>query len=317
MKFLRLIINLFRFDRTNWTALALSVFAAAVFWLFTALNKTYSTNLALGLQVQYDESRYAPAQLIPNKLQVNVQGIGWELLRKSLGQKVPVVTLVLERPADVKRIAGNALEPQVVSQLGTMTLNYVVLDTLRLAIETKAARSFKLVADVSTINYRNGLGRISPVVVLPDSIHVEGPQSYVNALPDSLVIRVPVRRLGVHYRESLEVRFPNSEFIKRDPPVAEVMFEVGPVVAISHRFVIARPKSWGTVRVNADSIEVNFRIPKRDEERFKADVMSVAAAFPVLTLKKGDTVRVMPTLLQLPPYAHVTAMDSVEIIKQP
>jgi hypothetical protein len=317
LKFLRLIINLFRFDRTNWTALALSVIAASVFWVFTALNKTYSTNLTLGLQVTYDESRYAPAQPVPNKIAVNVQGIGWELLRKSLGQKVPVVTIALERPADVKRIAGSALEPQVVSQLGAMTLNYVVLDTLRLAIEPKTARTIKLVADISKVTFRNAIGRISPVVILPDSIHLEGPQSYVGALPDSLEVSVTDRRVGEHYRESLEVRFPNSEFIKRDPPVAEIMFEVGPIVEVSHRIVITRPKSWGMARVNPDSVEVRFSIPKRDEERFKTDVMSVAAEFPLLTLRKGDTIRVRPGLLQLPDYALVTEMDSVEIIKQP
>jgi hypothetical protein len=88
-------------------------------------------------------------------------------------------------------------------------------------------------------------------------------------------------------------------------------------VSISRRFVITRVKSWGLVKMNPDSVEVSFQIPKRDEERFKADVMSVAVLFPSFSLRKGDTVHLKPGLSQLPPYAVVTAMDSVEIIKQP
>ena len=310
MRFLRVISNLLRFDRTNWTALTLCLFAAAVFWIFNALNKDYSTNLSFPLLVEFDQSKYAVAEHIPAKLTVNVHGNGWELLRKSLGQKVPIVSIPLERPTEIRRIPGAALAPQVMSQLGSLQLNYVVLDTLRLFVEPRTSRKLKLAADVTQVAFRNNQGRISPVVVLPDSIQLEGPASYIHALADSILIVVPPRRITASYRENLEVRMDKSEFIQRNPPVVEVMFEVGPVITMTRQLPLILPRNLLT---SADSLSITLRIPGRDEARFDIDFSAITVSLPEIKLAKGDTVRVLPRLFGLPDYASVLRMDSVEL----
>lgn len=310
MRFLRVISNLLRFDRTNWTALTLCLFAAAVFWIFNALNKDYSTNLSLPLLIEFDQSKYAVAEHIPAKLTVNVHGNGWELLRKSLGQKVPIVSIPLERPTEIRRIPGAALAPQVMSQLGSLQLNYVVLDTLRLFVEPRTSRKLKLAADVRQVAFRNNQGRISPVVVLPDSIQLEGPASYIDALADSILIVVPPRRITASYRENLEVRMDKSEFIQRNPPVVEVMFEVGPVITMTRQLPLVLPRHLLT---SEDSLSITLRIPGRDETRFGVDFSAITISLPEIKLAKGDTVRVLPRLSGLPEYASVLRMDSVEV----
>ena len=313
MNFLRVISNLLRFDRTNWKALALCVFAAVVFWIFNALNKDYSTNLSLPLQVQFDESKYATTETIPVRLVVNVHGNGWELLRKYLGQKVPIILLPLERPTEVRRIPGPALSPQVISQLGPLQLNFVVLDTLRLAIEPKVARKVFLAADVSSLSFKRSMGRISPVVVLPDSILLEGPKSFVEALNDTLHIKVRGNRLSSHFRESLEVIVDHGEFISRNPPVSEVMFEVGPVVEVHRSLALAKLK--GGLEVDRDSISCTMLIPQINQELFHTDAVSLEVTVPPVLLNKGDTIRVIPILTGMPPYATLTHIDSIEVRK--
>lgn len=316
MKFLRVISNLLRFDRTNWTALTLCLLAAAIFWIFNALNENYSSNLSFPLHLEFDQQHYATKERIPATLTVNVNGKGWELLRKSLGQKVPVISIPLERPAEVHRIPGATLAPMVVSQLGSLQLNYVVLDTLRLAIEPRVARKLKLVADITRVTYRNNLGPISPAVVLPDSIRLEGPASYLNELGDSIVITVPSMRISASYRQTLEVRMDKSEFIERNPPVAEVIFEVAPVVEISRSVLLVTSRATSLV-TNKDSVTITVRIPGRDQDRFDSDFESVTLALPEVKVAKGDTVRVLPRLMGLPEYAHVLHIDSVEVRKRP
>lgn len=310
MKLLRVISNLLRFDRTNWKALALCLLAAAVFWIFNALNKNYSTNLSLPLSVEYDETRFAAAESIPPKLTVNVNGNGWELLRKYLGQKVPVISLPLERPADVHRIAGAALAPQIVSQLGVLQLNYVVLDTLRIAIEQKIARKLRLVASLDKVTFKKGMGRISPVTILPDSILLEGPKSYIKSLPDSIVLQVQANRVSSNYNENLEIQLEHGDFISRNPPVAEVTFEVGPIAEVSERLALSVSKTGGLV-AEADSILITFLIPERSREQFSADKNGLTASLPPIALLKGDTILVKPIIKGLPAYASILQVDSL------
>ena len=313
MKFLRVIISLLRFDRTNWTALALCLFAAAIFWIFNALNKDYDTQLSLPLRVEYDEARFAPAETIPARLAINVHGNGWELLRKSLGYKVPVISVPIERPSGVHRIPGTALAPGIISQLGALKLNFVALDTLRLWLEPRITRKLKLVADIEQVTYRQNVGRISPVVVLPDSVLLEGPLNYMKLLPDTLTIRVPGRRVTAQYRETLEVQLENGEFIRRDPPVAEVIFDVGPVAVVAFKIPVPRQPGLLTDR---DSIEVSIHLAVRDRERFNQDLGQVSAQLPELSLQKGQTVQVMPVVQGLPDYAALIALDSIEVKKR-
>jgi hypothetical protein len=316
LKFLRVISNLLRFDRTNWKAFALCLFAAAVFWIFNALNKNYSTNLALPLQLEFDEEKFAAAETIPTQLTVNVNGIGWELLRKSLGQKVPVITLPLDRPADVHRIVGAALVPQVVSQLGALQLNYVVLDTLRLAIEPKVSRKLKLTATLGGLTFKKDLGRISPVVVLPDSIVLEGPKSYIDALGESLSLNVIGKRIGGHYRESLEVLIEHSEFISRNPPVAEVMFEVGPITTVSSKMVLTTHRNTDLI-ADEDSITCSMIIPQKNAEQFVRDKSMMTASLPQVTLVQGDSALVLPVIKEIPTYVNGIHTDSILVRKKP
>lgn len=316
MKFLRVISNLLRFDRTNWKAFALCLFAATIFWIFNALNKNYSTNLSLPLQVEFDKAKYAATEAIPAQLTVNVNGIGWELLRKSLGQKTPAITLPLERPADVHRIPGVALVPQVVSQLGTLQLNYVVLDTLRLAIQPKVSRKMKLTASLEELTFKKNFGRISPVVVLPDSLVLEGPKSFIDALGETLSLNVIGKRIGGHYRENLEVLIEHGEFISRNPPVVEVMFEVGPVTKVSSWMPLMVTKNT-VLMTDHDSISYSVIIPQRNSEQFVTDKSMITASLPQLTLAKGDSTRVLPVIAGIPAYVNEIHLDSILVRKQP
>jgi len=313
LKFISALISLLRFDRTNWTALALCVFAAAVFWIFNALNKNYSTNLSLPLQLTFDEAKYAAAAEIPAKLTVNVNGNGWELLRKSLDQKSGIV-IPLEHPTEVHRITGTSLAPQVIGQLGPLQLNFVVLDTLHLAIEERVVRQIKIRADISNVTYRNNIGRIGTVLIQPDSILLEGPSSLLAALPDTITLNVPRRLVGAPYREELEVELKKSEFIKRAPPVVEVRFEVGPMAKATLKLPLVHSHSG--IVVDRDSVTCQLTLPQRDLSLVSTDSAVLTATLPPFNLQKGDTVKTAPTITGLPPFATLDKVDTVMVTRK-
>jgi len=310
VKFLRIISNLFRFNRTNWKAVALCFLAAMVFWLFSALNKEHDTNISFPLQFEYDHDRFVAVE-IPQQVQLNVSGIGWDLLRKSLGVKLQTLSITLERPTEVKKIVGSTLPPVLASQIGALKINHVVNDTLFVEVDSKDTHTFRLVADLTKVTFRNGYGRISPVVILPDSVQLEGPKGLLHDLPDSIVLSMSKSKVDENVREELEVQVAGDELLKRNPPVVEVRFEVGEVKEIPWKLKLMGKDKKVSWRVDGlpDSVSCRMVVPiGLDLTVLKSPNVH---AFVELNQAIPGNFVVLPRASGLPPAARIVTMDSV------
>src|SRR6267154_5336202 len=284
MNILRLFVNLFRFDRANWKVVSLCVLTAVVFWIFNAFNKNYSTNVRFPLLFEFDGEKYAPAEHLPKSVNLNVSGNGWDLFRRHLGVKVSPVIIPLERAREIRKIVGSTLPPMLATQVGNLKINYVVTDTLYLQIDERDSHRYKLVADISGITFREGYARISPVVVLPDSIELNGPQSRLHALDDSIVLVLSEKTLNKNFRAEAEVVFSGSEFLKRNPPVVQIMFEVNQVVSVTKNLKVTMDKNTG--QGVADSVAAVFQIPAGREEDFKLQAREIVTEVRAVQFKK-------------------------------
>ena len=313
MSFFRVLNNLFRFNRTNWKAVSLCFLAATVFWFFNALNKTYATNVRFPLQFEFDHQKFVPSKPLPHNVYVNVSGIGWDLLRKYLGLKLPAVVIALERPAETKKIIGSTLPPLLASQLGNLKINHIVTDTLYLSIEAKDSIRMKVFIDPKEITFKKGHGRTSPIVVLPDSIQVEGPVSFLKQLPDSMVIALPSNKLNSNYREQVEVKLAD-ESIKRTPPVVEVMFEVGEVTEVQQKIKLdlINVPDFTHVMQDKDSVGCVVQVPRSRVDDFKQTASGIRAQIDLRETRTGGR-KVIPSVLGLPPYAFLVSTDSVRM----
>lgn len=314
MSFFRIFITLFHFNRTNWKAVALCFVTATVFWLFNALNKTYSTNLRFPLQFEYDQTRYAPAASLPKNLTINVSGNGWDLVRKTFGVKLQVLSIPLEQPTETRRINASALPALFASQLGDLQINFIGADTLRINIDPRITRKFKLIANDKALTFRDDLGRTSPIVILPDSVELTGPESLVNKVPDSIVITLPQKKVGEVYREEVEVLIPNIELIKRNPPVVEARFDVNEFTSIRGRIPVERPLlPWGLV-LEDDSLSIVLRMRRENVTTFSWSELSATlppSMLPLQNLPKGEIRKVFPEVKGLRNHTRVERIDSI------
>jgi len=314
MNFIRVFVNLFQFNRTNWKAVALCFIAAAIFWLFNAFNKNYSTNLRFPLRFDYSREKFIPLDNLPRDVRVNVSGNGWDLFRKSIGIKLPDLSISLPKPTEVKIIVASSLTPSFSEQLGSgLRINYIVNDTLRLQIDELDSHQFKLFVDLSQVTFREGYGRVSAVVVIPDSVKLIGAKSLLHQMPDSIALILPKSELDDRFKKEIEIVIPNRESITRSASVASVMFEVGSVEKIDAYIT--------TTLVNAnrsfkqtfiDSVKVSFRIPKAQVATFNDDRHLIVAIAQMKNKPKG-MYRLQPTLTGLPKYLEVLAIDSVSV----
>lgn len=308
MNIVRNIFNLLRFDRANWKAVILCILAAMVFWIFNAFNKEYSTNLSFPILFEFDGERYVPSEHFPKSVTLNVKGIGWDLVRRRVGLKEPEIIIRLDRPAEVKKIVAATLIPILTPQVGNLKINFVATDTLYVDVDKRDSHRFRLSADISSITFREGYGRISPIVILPDSVKLEGPQNRLHALIDSIRLKVEAENVSENFRQEVEIAFPGSEFVKRDPPLAQVMFEVGQVQVVTKKIKV-RAGSSLFVKVR-DSATVSFQIPLNRASDFESQLKEIMVL--VTTGYSHGRKSVRPKLVNVPSYAIVVKLDSLE-----
>lgn len=308
MNVFKIIFNLLRFDRANWKAVVLCIFAAMIFWVFNSLNKEYSTSLRFPILFEFNSDRYLPADHFPKSVTLNVTGVGWDLFRRKLGLKVPNLIIPLERPAEVRKIVAGTLIPIFASQVNNLRINSVATDTLYLKIDKRDSHRYKLKADISAVTFREGYGRTSPVVILPDSVKIEGPESRLHAVIDSILLKVESQNVSENFREEVEISLEGSEFVKRDPPVAQVMFEVGRVQVINKKLKVV---SDLPLPLTSDSVMAQFQIPVNRVDEFKSQMREITARVNSKFLKGRRFAA--PKVSNLPTYSLLLHIDSVRL----
>ena len=312
MGFFSSILNILRFNQRNWKAVVLCVLTASVFWCFNALNKRYTTTLSFPLQFEFDRERFIAVRPLPSQVRINVTGIGWNLLRRSTGVRVPPLLISLDRPTEVRKIVGSTLPGIFSTQLGGFDINFILTDTLHLSVERKGSRLLKLEPDVAEILFRQGYTLTSPVTITPDTVRLKGPLSLLRSLPNPLSIKLPQRNIDEDFQEPVRLTFLNDELIYRNPETINVSFSVDKLIEItdSARLAVINAPKNSVQLIERQKLPCKVAVPERAVNDLTMD--SVRAVLDLTGFKRG-TKKIMPRLVGLPPYSRVLSIDSVTI----
>jgi hypothetical protein len=308
------IVNLFRFDKTNWKAVTLCLVAATVFWFFNALNKEHTATISFPIEFQYDQAGFVPVKRLPENVRLNITGSGWDLLRKSLGFKVVPLSVPLDHPTEILKIPPANVLSLAAAQMGQTRVNHVASDTLILSIEPRKSKKVKLAVNQNQLRFELGFGRSSPIVILPDSVLVEGPSSILMKMPDSILLPFSSGRVSHNVKEELEITQPEGATIQITPHAASVMFEVSELIDVRRKLkVLVIPSPPFRSQASMDSISVTIRLPIKLGD----DLVKKIATFAVIDLRALDTgvSTVAPSVKGISPFAEVVSMDSVTIRK--
>lgn len=307
------ILKPLRPEKTNrLRVILLCVFAATAFWFLNALNENYSTTLKYPLQFVYDKDDYIAVKELPDNVQVNVSGLGWNLFRSSLGIKVTPLKIVLEDPAAVKKITGGTIPSLISDQMNDVQLNYVLTDTLYINIDRKESKTFPVKIDSTGISLDNNHRIVTQIRYTPDSVVLEGPQRMLRRMPDTLKISIPQTEIDSDFNEEVPVTTPNNDLIKRTPATLKVTFGVEEFIPKKETIPLKAENfpEDGKAYVKANDIQIEFMVGESKQGDVTSDAFSAVVDYKKM-IKSDSTI--MPELIKYPDHLQNVRIDTTRL----
>ncbi|MCA6078663.1 hypothetical protein [Fulvivirga sedimenti] len=306
------IIRDFRDGSTNRVRVILLCFlAATTFWFLNALNKEHTATIRYPLEFLYDQSTYVSVEELPEDVLINVNSIGWNLLKNSLGIKVSPLQIPIDNPVDTRKIAANTLPALISEQLNDFQLNYVLTDTLHLHIDRKLRNTVYLKVDTSRIVLAENTRIRSKVNITPDSVVLEGAASMIQALNDTIVINLDSDQINSDFDEIVGIDLPPGVAALNTNAV-RISFQITEYVERSIRVPIQRQNfpddsSW---IAEPSEVLVRYRVDAEDDVDVNPSAFRIVADFN--RMNQSDSL-ISPRIAAFPERLSGVRMDSLMV----
>jgi len=295
---------------SNIRVILLCVCAATIFWFFNALNENYSTTLNYPLKFIYNQEEYIAVDPLPENVQINVSGLGWNLLRNSLGIKVSPLEIPLETPSEVRRIVAASVPGLITDQLDEFQLNYVLTDTLFVNVDRRVSKNFVLQIDSVNISLEENYRIVNPIRFTPDSVELRGPNGIIKELPDTILISLPQDVIDENYNEDVAINLPNGRLIRRNPPTVNVVFAVEEFVDREAMAPLKIENITDKAYIETEAVKVTYKVRNSLAGQIAEDQIEIIADFNKMNLEDST---IVPQLTSFPDRITDVKIDTARI----
>ncbi|MBN3584050.1 YbbR-like domain-containing protein [Algoriphagus aestuarii] len=207
----------------------LCIAAATTFWILNALNKDdYNTIVDFPIEIVYNEEAYMPVKQLPSSIEIEINGNGWDLLRKYFNINETPFQIDLENPAskdfilttDLKRSLGDFLSPtQLIS---------VLEDSIQFQIDQVQTVQLKPQLDSSSFSLATNFRLLGDIKFQPSTIKVKGPSSILKAFEGTFPVKMNREKINENINEDFELEIPKnlSSMVSLTEEQINVQFEV-------------------------------------------------------------------------------------------
>ncbi len=208
---------------------------STTFWFFNALNQeNYTTQISYPIQWSFDGDRYLVVGELPERIPVEVNGGGWDLMTRSFGFNMSPIDIVLASPQESKYILTSQLRGDLSRNLDPVTINYVIRDSLKYDIQERVTRRLALQFDPSNITFDSDYKLNSDYRLRPDSIEVEGPKSIIESLPEYIDLSADINEVDGDFDDNIDLP-ALAEYVEPSVNQVNLSFEVIRFISISEQ----------------------------------------------------------------------------------
>ena len=282
-KYLTVLKQFLRFQKPdNLKVVVYCILTAATFWFFSALNKEYDASVKYPVEWSFDEEGYIVIDELPDDIQMNVSGIGWNLLRANSGIGLTPLVLNLSDPSAIKSLPGTYFANQVAEELDQLQLNYIIEDSLLFNIEHREIQSFPIYIDSLHIDLEEGYRITSPIEYDVELIEIEGPKNVLEAMPkDTFWVFVIETNIDGRFSNEVPFQLEYPDLMEAKPQTIKVSFEVSKFINQEIELPIAYThiESLKNIFFKDSLITVHYLVQEELKDSVSLENMIVEADF--------------------------------------
>ncbi|MEP1035643.1 hypothetical protein [Ekhidna sp.] len=210
----------------NWKVVLLSFLGATTFWFFSALGKDYNYRIQYPIEFVYDQDSLIAIKPLPQYVDIDVSGGGWDLFRDSFWFGSDPITIELDNPAAIRYLTRPTILPIITDQLNEFRINFLFTDTLFIDIDRKVSKKVNLKIDSLSVSMDANYRIISSISLNPDTATIFGPTSFIDTLSSEYVIKLEAEEIDKSFDRFVKMGLPEGWDIRSNPPTVNVKFEV-------------------------------------------------------------------------------------------
>lgn len=194
--------------------LIISIAFSVIIWGTISLSEEYYANVNVPLRVVGFPNGYSIGNEIPETITIKLRGIGWKLFAVNIGKDVTYNISVNGESGlmQIKLMDHLTDNRWMLSELDIID---IVPNSLSISVERRVIKKLPIVADLS-LDFKAGYGLAKQVLLEPDSIVIDGPESVVNALTEIKTKPITLSSLDKLTIESIEFAYlPGTSFETR------------------------------------------------------------------------------------------------------
>lgn len=211
---------------SNWKVVVLSFLGATTFWFFSALGKQYNTRITYPIEFVYDTDSLIAIKPLTKKVDLDVSGGGWDVLREGFLFGADPIQVELDNPASIRFLTRATILPILTDQLSQFTITYLFTDTLFIDIDRKISKKVELKIDSLAISMDEDYRIVSPITLSPDTAIIYGPSSYIDTLDEVYTIALDASSIDKNFDRFVKLGLLEDFEIKSDPSTINLKFEV-------------------------------------------------------------------------------------------
>ncbi len=207
----------------------LCVLAATTFWVLNALNKdNYTTIVDQPIEFLYDREEFMAVEELPSKIRIEINGNGWDLLRKYFKFNVVPFPIELTDPSAQDYLLPVSFQRALAEQTAPTQLTDILEDTLKINIDRIIVDTLRVMMDTTVNPLAPNIRFASDILVEPDSVEVKGPTSIVEQMGGIIYFQLDEENLRDNYHTTLTLSIPEEfeEFLVLSEDTVQVSFEV-------------------------------------------------------------------------------------------
>lgn len=207
------------------TILLIGLFATLL-WVFVTLSRSYSYKIESRVNISEIAEGYDVSVIDSKLVELKLKGQGFQLVRFLFGSP-PMFEISGRSESPEQKIAvGDYLEEN--SWIGPeLQVDEFFPEEINFKIEKIKSKTIKIIPDLQ-INFKDGCGLVSDIILSPDTVGIIGPASLVDSVVE--ISTVPIELNSVQGRVTERLTLKAIEGLSYKQKFTQVRFEAQQIV---------------------------------------------------------------------------------------